>query len=214
MAEYHEGFGGEPIEARENSNGHVIEEHSPNGYSSRDEHFKAVDALVDQGVANYADAARRLEYDAQKYEDDESIDKLFAMSSADTTVTPGAAVSLKERAQAVGELMDGISAQNQLSGAQRSFDKSLKQRYKDPQAVLRGMQEKSAVYRAGRPRAVEALAKTAALREAGFSEQEVAASRAGIERNLSIVSGTGDKAVRLRDKQKDRTARTVKKLSS
>jgi len=208
MNESNTGFGNEPLEPAY-TNGNVIEGGDTSEYTSQDEHFAAVDRLSDLGVANYADAAERLAYDAAEYE----LDELFNQpeSKPVTQATPGVSVSLAERAYAVGQLMDGISAQNKLSGATRSG--ALSQRYHNSREVLDGMEQKAARYRHDEARAVEMLAKTAALRAIGFNEAEVAASQAGINRNLSRLRGTGKEAVRLRNKQKTVTSRTARKVT-
>src|SRR5690606_37297126 len=124
-----------------------------------------------------ADAAKRLGYNADDYETvdasstdidtDSEIDALFSMSNKHRNPTPGASVTLRERAYAVGSLMDGVSMQNKLSGAMRSSGLS---RYKNPADVLNGMKQKAEGYRRDESRAVELLAKTAALRAVGFNE--------------------------------------------
>ncbi|MGH7218168.1 MAG: hypothetical protein ACREGE_01850 [Candidatus Microsaccharimonas sp.] len=218
MTEMHPGYGNEPLETPF-EDGKVLHDTELPEYDSQDEHFAAVDRLSDLGVANYADAAKRLGYSAEDYETtdassgidtDSEIDALFSMSNEHRTPAPGASVTLRERAYAVGSLMDGVSMQNKLSGATRSSGLS---RYKNPAEVLNGMKQKAEGYRRDESRAVELLAKTAALRAVGFNEAEIAASEAGIRRNLSKVRGTGAAAVRLRNKQKNVTAKTSKKVT-
>lgn len=224
MTEMHPGYGNEPLETPF-EDGKVLHDTELPEYDSQDEHFAAVDRLSDLGVANYADAAKRLGYNPSEYEGvntpttdidtDSEIDALFSMdASKDTknhTPMPGASVSLRERAYAVGRLMDGISMQNKLSGATRSS--GLNASYANSAEVLNGMKQKAEGYRRDAPHAIEMLAKTAALRAAGFSESEVAASEAGIRRNVAHAQGIGPAAVRLRNKQKNVTAKTAKKVT-
>lgn len=220
MTEVHPGYGNEPLKTPF-EDGKVLHDAELPEYDSQDEHFAAVDRLSDLGVANYADAAKRLGYNADDYETvdtsstdidtDSEIDALFSMDVKNHTPMPGASVSLRERAYAVGRLMDGISMQNKLSGATRSS--GLSARYSNSAEVLDGMKQKAEGYRRDESRAVEMLAKTAALRAVGFNEAEIAASEAGIRRNLSKVRGTGAAAVRLRNKQKNVTAKTSKKVT-
>lgn len=209
------GYGNEPTETPY-TNGHVIDE-SPldSQYDSQDAHFAAVDRLSDQGVASYADASKIEGYSAEDYE----LDELFAPSSLNTTPTPGVSVGLRERAGAVAELMDGIAVRNRLDGAKRSGALG---KYANPDRVLEGM-ERDAHYRKGsQARAVEVLAKTAAMRAVGFSDAEVEASRSIVMRTLTAkhrtakglvsLQDTGKNAQALRNKQKTVTARTAKKV--
>lgn len=199
------GFGNEPNESPF-ANGHVIEgSYDEPTYDSQDAHFAAVDKLSDQGVATYADGSNRLGYDPSDYERDD----LFSTAQANHTPTPGVSVGLQERADAVADLMDGISVRNRLSGAQRSGALA---KYANPDRVLEGMERDANYHKHSQVRSIEALAKTAALRAIGFNEAEVESSRVGIQRLVSQAGGTGKEAVRMRNKQKTVTARTAKKV--
>ncbi len=203
--EYGAGTGNEPTETPY-ENGHVIEtDIVSTSYDSQDAHFAEVDRLSDQGVANYADASEMTGYDATDYE----LDELFALPEANTTPQPGVSVGLRERAHAVAELMDGISVSNRLTGAQRSGALG---KYSNPDRVLEGMERSNSFHQSSKGRAVEVLAKTAALRAIGFNEAEVELSRTTVLRSLSQAGGTGKEAVRFRNKQKNGTARTAKKV--
>ena len=209
MTEYSSGYGNEPIESIY-ENGRVIDDEQSISEESKDALFESIDKLVDQGVANYADAFKRLGYNPDEYSTPETSIPITA-SSKEAIVTPGASVSLRERTIAVTQLMDGISAQNRLSGAVRSD--AIQHRYSNSREVLNGMQRKAEGFRQSESRAVEMLAKTAALRAAGFNESEIAASEASIRRTVASLRKTGKQAIALRNKQKNVVARTEKKVT-
>lgn len=209
------GFGNEPTEDAYVNGGAIDEPSLAESYDSQDAHFAAVDKLSDQGVANYADAAAMKGYDPTEYE----LDDLFSQSETQSTPTQGVSVGLRERAEAVAELMDGIATRNRLSGAQRS---GAVNRYSNPDRVMQGMENNVAFHNRRKDAAVEALAKTAALRAIGFTDAEAEVSKTIILRNLTgshntpkgrvSLQDTGKQAQALRNKQKTVTARTAKKV--
>ena len=214
MTEFNEsastGYGNEPLEAPY-ENGRVLDE-SETSYDSQDAHFAAVDARVDQGVDNYYTAMQKEGYTPGEYRDgevDAEIDALFTPSVHHETAEPGVSVRLDDRARAIAELMDGINVQNRLDGAKQS---QALNKYKNPSAVLDGMERQAANHRAARGRAVEVLAKTAALRAIGFSENEALASQVYINRLVAKSADKGPDAVRARKKRKVITQRTSKKV--
>ena len=206
------GYGNEPTETRY-ENGGVLEDSQLAEYGSQDEHYAAVEHLVDTGVANVADASARLGYDPAEYakqEAEDELDALFAAKPQNYDPHPGAAVSLDERAAAVTELMDGVNVQNRLNGARRS---GALNKYSNPERVQEGMERDARFHRQAQGRAVETLAKTAALRAIGFTELEALASQVAVNREFSQHQGTGQRAVAERAKQKKRVQRTANKIA-
>jgi len=199
------GIGNEPTETKY-PNGNVIPENEQDDFDGQDAHFEVVDKLVDEGVANYAEARDMKGYDPDKYE--------AAAHAAEHDEHPGVAVELGERAAAVAQLMDGISEQNRAAGALSALQNSeaFNSRYADPGKVADRMAAKAAHYQHAEAEAIETLSKTAALRAIGFNEPELHDARDSIEHDLVPFRTAGAKAARNRKHEKtitERTAHTV-----
>lgn len=204
--ELRDGVGGEPTETRYPNGGVLPDRDLPDYgevYPDEDAHFKAVEVLVDQGVANYAEAREAKKYNADMYE-----------AEADTPnrdPKPGVAVELGERAAAVAQLMDGISEQNKAAGALSALDHgaTFSRQYSNPGQVVDRMVAKASKYEHAEDEAIETLSKTAALRAIGFSEQDVTESQESIDHALIPLRVASPQASRARRKQKEITERTA-----
>lgn len=174
-------------------------------FDNRDEHFAAVEHLVDTGVADYHDAKQQLAYDTEAYD---------FIETHGIVAPRGVTVELGERALAVARLMDSISVQNRSAGAHASagYEGGIASRYANVDGVLGGMSSKAAAHRRKEGEAIEILAKTEELRKAGFDEQSIANSEDSIRYELSGYRRAGKKTAYRRRRQKEiaeHTAHTV-----
>lgn len=205
MAEQAPEYRNEPLETPY-INGEVLQPEplfELDDFDNQDDRFAAVERLVDAGVANYYEAKQRRGYASETYD---------SVETHDTPAPRGVTVKLGERALAVAQLMDGISAQNRSAGAHASadYEGGIASRYANVDEVLGGMSSKAAAHKRKEGEAIEMLAKTEALRQAGFDEQSIANSEDSIRYELSGYRKADKKTAYRRRRQKEITARTAR----
>jgi len=185
---------------------HRIEE----GNALFDDNFAYVEHLVDQGIS-YDDARRELGIEKPSYQTPEVIE------DPNVDLHPGAAVELGARALAISNIMDTYNQLNKTRGARmvrdytnNPFDKRYKRAADEMQEIM-GIKASVMIHR--NKEDFNTLAATSEMIEAGFTEEEAAAYRNGIEKKILNEYGPGKALADDRKKLVKRVSHTAQTVN-
>lgn len=127
--------------------------------------------------------------------------------------TPGAYVTLEDRAIAVNGILEGINRRNKASGASQQaegVDNSFRRRYPFPEDVASIMHSNAKQYTDKREDQLDTLNATSAMTEAGFDSDHVTFYKNRVHDEVKQLEGTGPKKAYERRKFNEKVQNTAK----